>query len=174
MHALSPCIVYTANTFLQHVTPCVWVKCPITHMCIQTVDLKGASENAAVYVLEERPGLRYPMFLPPQPLLVLVPTCIVSNITPRGHLSHFLQLSQWSCLLTLTDEYLLHNNTYSTYYCEQILKYFNNCGPWTQFSHSIHIRTPWQWHIRYNTFCTHTPTHTSWNWKHSTGNITVH
>ena len=24
------------------------------------------------------------------------------------------------------------------YYCEQILKYFN-CGPWIQFSHSIHI-----------------------------------
>ena len=44
----------------------------------------------------------------------------------------------WSCLLTLADEYLLHNNTYSMYYYEQILRY-SNCGLWIKFSHSIHI-----------------------------------
>ena len=43
-------------------------------------------------------GPQYPMFLPPQPLLVLVPTCLPNHITPRGHLSHFPHFSLWSCL----------------------------------------------------------------------------
>ena len=48
-------------------------------------------------------GQRYPMFLPPQLLLVLVPTCLPNTL--RGHLSHFLHFSLWSCLLTLADKY---------------------------------------------------------------------
>ena len=52
MHAFSPCIVYTANAFLQNVTPCLSEVPNITHTYTQTVDLKGlcpqASEDAVV------------------------------------------------------------------------------------------------------------------------------
>ena len=109
MHALSPCIVYTANAL--HVTPCVWVKCQRIHKCIQTVDLKGAFRSirdcSSIYLLLERPELQYS--LPPQPLLVLVP----QPHFPRGHLPHFLRIPME--LLTSADKYLLHDNMYSTY-----------------------------------------------------------
>ena len=107
--------------------------------------------------------------LHPQPLIVLVLPCFANHISPGGHLSHFLQLSLWNCVLTLTDEYQLLNNIYI---CPIIDPEVFQLWPLNTVSHSLHLHHKSE--MLGIALVVHTPTYTSWNWIQSMNNARVH
>ena len=88
MHALSPCIVYTANAFLYNMwhLGAEWS----VHAYIQTEDLKAAFSG----IRECSRGSTMLTFLPSHFFLVLVLTSFANHTSPRGYLSHFRHIPQ--------------------------------------------------------------------------------
>ena len=105
------------------------------------------------------------IFSPPQPLPMLVWTCYFANHTSPNS-SHFLLFTYFGWQIPRFK--IIYVHTVCTYYYEENLKLFNwvtwiltqFCGPWIQFSYSIHI------HHDSETIgialVVHTPTYTSW------------
>ena len=158
----------SAHVLYTQLMHCVWVKCQITHTksCIQTVDLKGAfpgiRECSSIW---ERPELRY--FLSLSVFFVLVPTCFASHISPGAICLICAHSYSYGVVYLL---WLINTKLHTNMYPHIILNRF-----WMEVfqllplnNHTVFIfntYTPWQWDVRYNTFV-HTPTYTSWNWKH--------